>query len=124
MQFDSCRMIVAAALIASAACVSPIGPGSNSRKDPGTLIVRVHDSSGAPIAGVWVYVELPNDVGSFFKEGTPTRADGSAAFFYVPAGRRSVEATLPAGFSADELKRDVDVLKGQSVISQFTLQRL
>jgi hypothetical protein len=39
-------------------------------------------------------VELPNNVGSFFKEGAPTRADGTVKFYYVPAGRRPVEVKV------------------------------
>ena len=125
MRFHLRLHVVAAAVVASAGCVNLIGPSDDSRKDPGTLIVRVRDQSGAAVQNAWVYVELPNNVGSFFKEGTPTRADGTATFYYVPAGRRPVEIKVPAGYEPDgEVKHDVDVVKGQSVTTQFTLRRI
>lgn len=117
--------LIATSLIAAIACVNPLGPDAQSRKDPGTLIVHVRDQSGAPVVNAWVYVELPNNIGSFFKEGTPTRGDGRATFCYVPAGRRPVEVKPPAGYgAAGELTREVDVVKGKSVTTQFTLRRL
>ena len=118
------RVYLLVALVASAACFNPLTPENESRKDPGTVIVDVRDQSGAPIAGVWAYVELPNSVGSFFMEGSPTRADGTVRFQYIPAGRRLVEVKLPPGYSIDgEARRDVDVIKGQTVTTQFTLRR-
>jgi hypothetical protein len=118
------RLSVLAAVIASAACFNPLSPENESRKDPGTVVAEVRDPSGAPIAGVWVYVELPNSIGSFFMEGSPTRADGKVRFQYIPAGRRPVEVKLPPGYSVEgERRRDVDVIKGQTVTTQFTLRR-
>lgn len=118
------RYVAAAAVIASAACTNPIGPNYR-RPDPGTLIVQVRDPSGAPIPNVWVYVELPNDVGGVFQEGTQTRADGIATHHYIPAGRRPVEIKPPPGYEVEgERKRHVDVVKGETVTTQFTLRRL
>jgi hypothetical protein len=83
--------------------------------------VQVHDQDERPIEGVWIYVEMPNNVGSTFQEGTPTRVDGTATFYAVPAGTRRVDVKLPAGYSvgADGLTRQVDVQKGKTVSVQF-----
>jgi hypothetical protein len=116
--------VVAAAVIASAACANPFGPNSR-RPDPGTVVVQVRDQSGAPVPNVWVYVELPNDVGSVFLEGKPTQADGTVTHYYIPAGRRPVEIKPPAGYEAEgERRLEVDVVKGRSVTTQFTLRRM
>jgi hypothetical protein len=124
MESTRCRYVLAAALAASAACVNPLGPDSERTRDPGTLVIRVRDVAGAPIAEVWAYVELPNNVGGFFWEGTPTRADGTATFYYVPAGRRTVEVRPPAGYSVEgPAKENVDMVKGKTVTAQFTLRR-
>ncbi len=117
------RYVLAAALTASA-CVNPLGPDSARLKDPGTVVVTVRDETDEAVRGVWVYVELPNDIGSFFWEGTATDADGRAAFTYVPAGVRMVEVKPPAGYAAEgAAKHEVTVIKGGTVSTQFTLRR-
>ena len=92
-------IFVALAVIASARCSNPLnGEGGLSvPKDPGTLVVRVRDQAAAPVQNVHVSVEMPNDVGSFFMVGASTQANGNMTFYYVPAGRRRVEVTLPPG---------------------------
>jgi hypothetical protein len=121
------KYLLALMLLAAAGCGSPLNPeaGMALPKDPGGLVVRIHDQDSAPVQGVWVYVEMPNNVGSTFQEGTPTRADGTATFYAVPAGTRRVDVTLPAGYSAgpDGLTRPVDVQKGRTVTIQFGLVR-
>ncbi|HEX6974436.1 MAG TPA: carboxypeptidase-like regulatory domain-containing protein [Vicinamibacterales bacterium] len=100
--------------------------GMSLPKDPGSLIVQVLDQDERPVSGVWVYVEMPNNIGSTFQEGTPTRADGTAMFYAVPSGTRRVEIRpVPAGFSAgpDGVMKNVDVLKGQTVTTRFVLHR-
>lgn len=119
------RYLMALLLLAAAGCVSPLNPeaGMALPKDPGRLDVQVHDQEARPVQGVWIYVEMPNNVGSTFQEGTPTRADGTATFYAVPAGTRRVDVTLPAGYSAgpDGLTRQVDVQKGKTVSVRFGL---
>ena len=122
MKSHRSRCVVAAALIASAACFNPIGPAN--RKDPGTRIAEVRNETGTPVPGVCVYVELPNSVGGFFTEGSPTRSDGTVRFQYVPSGRRPVEVKPPAGYSVvGRPKRDVDVINGKTVTIRFTVRR-
>lgn len=117
------RYVLAVALSASA-CANPLAPDSARLKDPGTLVVQVRDTAMAPIEGVWVYVELPNDVGSTFWEGTPTRDDGKVTFHYIPAGSRTIEVRPPAGYVADgAAKREVQVVKGKTASAHFTLRR-
>ena len=118
------RYVLAAALSASAACVNPLQPERARLKDPGTVIVTVRDADGEPLKGVWVYVELPNDVGTTLWEGTPTAGDGTVTFRYVPAGERTVEVKPPAAYSVDgSPKRRVTVVRGKTTTTQFTLQR-
>ncbi len=118
------RYVIAAALAASAACVNPLAPQSARLKDPGTLVVSVQDEGHQPLTGVWVYVELPNDVGSVFWEGTATGGDGKTTFHYVPAGTRMVEVKPSPGYSAvGPVKQEVQVLKGKTAATQFTLRR-
>jgi hypothetical protein len=121
MGFHWQRYIVAAAVIAATGCVNPIGP---FRPHP-SLVVQVRDLSGAPVPNAWVYVELPNRIGSFYKQGSPTRADGTVTFYDLPAGRRPVEVKPPAGYSAvDEVQRDVDIVEDETVTTQFALRRI
>ena len=116
--------LLAVTLLAAAGCENFIGPANNNRKDPGTVIVQVRDTAGAPVTNVWVYIELPNSVGSTFWEGTPTSSDGQVTHRYIPAGRRMLEVKPPAGFTADAPKHEVDVVKDKTVTTQFTLRRL
>ncbi len=117
------RYVLAAALSASA-CINPLGPDRARLKDPGTVVVTVRDETDEAVRGVWVYVELPNDVGSFFWEGTATDADGRVTFSYVPAGVRTVEVKPPAGYAAvGAAKRELTVLKGRTATALFTLRR-
>jgi hypothetical protein len=121
------RSTLALMLLMAAGCVSPLNPeaGMPLPRDPGDLVVHIQDQDGRPIEGVWIYVEMPNNIGSTFQEGTPTRADGNATFYAVPAGTRRVDVKLPAGFSAgaDGVTRQVDVLKGRTVTIQFGVVR-
>lgn len=111
------------ALLSTAACVNPLGPANANRKDPGTVIVQVRETGGAAVPNAWVYIELPNSVGSTFWEGTPTRSDGTVTHRYIPAGRRMLEVKPPAGFLADTPKQEIDVVKDRTVTAQFTLRR-
>ena len=117
------RMLLAAAILATTACFNPIAPPDN-RRDPGTVIVHVRDTNGAAIVGVWVYIELPNSVGSTFWEGTPTSQDGSVTHRVIPAGRRMLEVKPLVGFVADTLRQEIDVVKDRTTNAQFTLRRI
>ena len=116
------RMLFAAAVLATTACFNPIAPPDN-RRDPGTVVVHVRDTDGAPISGVWVYIELPNSIGSTFWEGSPTRADGSVTHRVIPQGRRMLEVRPPAGYVADFPKQEIDVVKDRTTNAQFTLRK-
>jgi hypothetical protein len=116
--------LLAVALLTTAACDNLLSPAANNRKDPGTVIVQVRDTAGAPVTNVWVYIELPNSVGSTFWEGTPTRSDGQVTHRYIPAGRRMLEVKPPAGFAVDTPTQEVEVVKDATVTAQFTLRRL
>ena len=115
-------LVVSVAL--TAACKNFLEPGvPENRRNPGTVVVRVADTSGAPVADVWVYIELPNSIGSTFWEGTPTKADGTATHRVIPAGRRSLEVRPPAGYAVEgSTRQEVDVVKDQTVSAQFTLR--
>ena len=92
-------------------------------KDPGTVVARVTDQSGAPISGVWVYVhDIPNSVGGTFSRGRATDASGVAAIIGIPAGRLRVEVKPPNGYAAPEILT-VDVVKGQSSSVVFALAK-
>jgi hypothetical protein len=115
-------------VLATVGCNSLLGPenGYPVPKDPGTLVVRVRDQAGAPVAGVRVSVEMPNSVGSFFTESAETDSDGERVFYYVPAGSRRVEVAPPSGFVAGAagLIAAVTVVKDQSTIAEFRLVRV
>jgi hypothetical protein len=91
--------------------------------DPGTVLIRVRDQAGKPVAGVQATVEVPNDRGGLFKIGRLTGNDGSARIPSVPAGERRVEIAQPAGFADGERSRDVVVVKGRTTTVDFTLVR-
>src|SRR5688572_16025762 len=101
------------------ACVT--SPG---RVDPGTVVVTVRDTSGAAVAGAWVYIELPNNIGSTFWDGTATNGEGMVTHRYIPAGRRMLEVKPPAGFAADVPKQEVEVIKDATVTAEFILRRV
>jgi hypothetical protein len=95
-------------------------------KDPGTVIVRVGDQLGAPVARVGITVsEIPNSVGSFFGESQASDANGTATFTDIPAGSRRVEIAVPLGFApdADGAVRQVAVVKSASVTVAFRIIR-
>ena len=113
-------LLAAIALVATVACeygLQPRGP------DLGTVIVTVRDTAGSPVGNAWVYIELPNSVGSTFWEGSATRSDGSVTHRYIPQGRRVLEVKPPAGFVADTSRQEVDVVKDRTTNAQFTLRR-
>ena len=112
--------------IASSACgtFAELGLPEN-RRNPGTVVVTVVGLAGAPVVNAWVYIELPNSVGSTFWEGTPTKADGTATHRVIPAGRRTLEVKPPAGYVADgDSRQEVDVVKDKTVHAKFTLRPL
>lgn len=119
---------VALLALATASCRSPLGPsefGLPVPNEPGRLVVRVRDQAGLAVQNAYVCVEMPNSVGSFFKECSWTRPDGTTIFFAVPAGRRPVDVTPPVGFSAGlgGLIREVAVIKGVESTVEFELTR-
>jgi hypothetical protein len=117
------RCCLAVSLLAIAGCGELLLEPPN-RKDPGTVIVHVRDTSGAAVAGAWVYIELPNSIGSTFWEGTATNGQGNVTHRVIPAGRRMLEVKPPASFAADEPRQEVEVIKDRTVTAQFTLRRV
>ena len=114
--------------LGSTGCGGLLGPsesGLSTPKDPGKVIVQVRDLAGVAVRNAYVTVEMPNSIGSFFKEGSWTKANGTVTFHAVPAGRRPVEVKPPAGYSAGPapLVRETDVVKGGSVTLEFRLAR-
>lgn len=89
------------------------------------MIVQVRDQNAVPLENTYACVEMPNSVGSSFKVCTWTRADGRTTFDFVPAGRRKVDVTPPAGFSpgVGGLVQEVDVVKGRESLVDFRLTR-
>jgi hypothetical protein len=120
----STSWLVATTLLAMTSCWSPIAPVPENRRDPGTVVVHVRDTAGVPVSGAWVYIELPNSVGSTFWEGSPTKGDGTVTHRIIPAGRRMFEVRPPAGFAADAPKQEVEVVKDRTVNASFTLRRV
>lgn len=120
------RLLVAiAVIIAATACENPFQPGlPDNRRDPGTVVVSVRDTAGNPVVDAWVYIELPNSIGSTFWEGTATKSDGTVTHRYIPAGRRTLEVKPPAGYATDVPKQEIDVIKDRTTTAQFTLRRL
>ena len=120
-------VLLALSAATSMSCSNPLSPGSVP-KDPGTVIVRVSDQLGAPVANVAVVIsEIPNSVGSFYSVGQSTGADGVTNFgSSIPAGSRRVSITIPAGFVAgsDGLVRQIEVVKSASVTVEFRITRL
>ena len=120
--------IVLAIAAVSAACSNLLGSeaGLPVPKDPGTVLARVRDQAGEGIAGVSVDIhDIPNSVGSFYSMSQRTRGDGVVEFTFIPAGRRRVQVTLPAGYSAgaEQLIESVDVVKNATVRVTFVLVR-
>ena len=119
--------VVTLLVAAAAGCANLLGPdGSYLPTDPGTLVVRVRDQSGAPVPGARVSVELPNALGSVFMESSQTDSRGTHTFYYVPAGSRLVEVAPPSGFATGEaqLVQHVNVVKDESTTADFALVRL
>ena len=108
----------------TAACENPFQPGlPDNRRDPGTVVVTVRDTAGNPVRDAWVYIQLPNSVGSTFWEGSPTKSDGTVTHRYIPQGRRTLEVKPPVGFAADAPTQEVDVVKDRTTNAQFTLRK-
>jgi len=119
------RVVCVLMLLACAGCdgCGTYGPDTIP-KDPGTVVVRITDQSGAPIGSVWVYVhDIPNSVGSTFSRGRATNAAGVAEITSIPAGRRRVEVKPPNGYAVQEIVT-VDVVKGESITVPFVLVTL
>lgn len=113
--------IIALALIVCVAC-DLAGPDSVP-VDPGTVVARVTDESGAPMRDVWVYVhDIPNRVGSTYTVGVPTNGSGTARIDSIPAGRRRVDVKPPAGYAPPDAVL-LDVIEGQDVSVELTLKR-
>ena len=111
------------ALLTASACENFWQPGlPDNRRDPGTVVVTVRDTAGKPVANAWVYIELPNSVGSTFWEGSPTKSDGTVTHRYIPQGRRMLEVKAPAGYTADTPKQEIDVVRDKTTNAQFTLR--
>lgn len=122
MRMTVVAWILAFALIVTVAC-DLAGPDTVPT-NPGTVIANVSDSAGAPVAGVWVYVnDIPNAVGSTFSVSVQTGASGIARIAAIPAGERRVEAKPPPGYTGDALIKSVEVQGGRSVTVAFVLIR-
>jgi hypothetical protein len=122
------RHLVLAITVVCAGCANPLNPeaGMAVPKDSGTVVARLSDQDGAPLRDVLVLVrDIPNALGSFYSVGQGTDAKGVMTIHGIPAGRRRVEVTLPAGYTAgpDGVVKEVDVVKGASVTVFFRLVR-
>ena len=121
MRMATVAWILALALMVCVAC-DLAGP-ETVPKDPGTVVARVTDESGAPLAGVWVYVhDIPNSVRTTFTIGVATNASGTATIDVIPAGHRRVEVKPPQGYLVPDMV-PVDVAGRQTVTVTFTLKR-
>lgn len=122
------RHLVLANAVACAGCANPLNPeaGLPVPKDPGTVVARLSEQDGAPVRDVYVQVhDIPNAVGSVYSVGQWTDANGVTTIHAIPAGRRRVEVTPPAGFTAgpDGVVTEVDVVKDAPVTVFFGLVR-
>ena len=118
-------LLLLGALVFASACENPFQPGlPDNRRDPGTVVVTVRDTAGNPVRDAWVYIELPNSVGSTFWEGSPTKAGGTVTHRYIPQGRRTLELKPPSAFMSDSPKQEIDVVKDRTTYAQFTVRRL
>jgi hypothetical protein len=105
--------------------VSLSGCGATNPDAPGnlgTVVVFVHDDTGAALAGVDVRVTEPNNVGSVFMVGEATNAVGMVTFRDVPAGQRPVQVFPPSGYlpSAEPIQT-ANVIVNQTTTVAFTL---
>jgi hypothetical protein len=94
-------------------------------RDPGRIIVRVLDQVGAPVQNAYACIEQPSAVGNQFKTCSWTGRDGMTLPHTVASGRRPVDVTLPAGFSAgpEGLIREVDLVKDRTLTVDFNVRR-
>ena len=85
---------VFAALVAIGA-IACSEAGLATPTNPGTIVVRVTDQVGAPVAGVQVTVsDIPNKVGGVYSVSQWTGTDGSVTIDYVDAGLRRVSISV------------------------------
>lgn len=115
-------LMLAWAMVAGAGCDAD---GLWVPQNAGSVRALVRDSTGSPVPGAQVMVEIPNDVGSVFRTGSSTNSSGTVTIHYVPAGSRPVDVTAPAGFSIDSAHRVqvVEVQKGRTTSVTFVLTR-
>lgn len=113
------RSLVAAALTL---CAAGCENGLAVPIDPGTVLARVRDQTGAPVANVPISVET---VDRTSWQTISTRSDGTVTFLAVAAGTHRTWATLPSGYTAiaDSLTKAVSVSKGQTTDVTFTLTK-
>ena len=107
-------------------CENILGPDRQTPEDSGTVTVRVQNTAGEAVAGMRVCVELRGDEPYVGRVCGPTRSDGTFIAYYVESGRRTVECTPAAGYTADRdhLIREVEVTRGSSVQVTFVLIRI
>ena len=112
------RLLGGVSTLIAIAAISGCEAGLATPTNPGTIVVRVTDQGGAPMAGVQVTVsDIPNKVGSFYSVSQWTGADGTATIASVDAGLRRVTIDVPTGYGPDPqgTARQVEVIKGESV---------
>jgi hypothetical protein len=117
-------LMLAWTTVAGAGCESEFR--SPAPKNPGTVRALVQDTSGAPIRGAEVMVEIPNSVGSVYRTGSSTSASGTVTIHGVPEGERPVYVTPPAGFSIDAAHRMqlANVTRNRTTSVTFVLNRM
>lgn len=117
--------LVRVALVAAAIGLSACGgggaggaalPPAGTLGPKGTILAKVTDTSGAPVAGA--VVRMVQSTGDYV-DG-PTNARGEVLFGNVPAGKASVRAeSLGYYLSGDQ---DVQVVEGKQADCAFTLE--
>ena len=122
-----CSIALALAIVVStSACSVNPEAGSCVPNNPGSVIARVQDQTGAPVASVRVEVGgIPNCVGSFYSVAQTTGRDGVTEIAAIDAGVRHVSITLPQGYDAgpEGVSRDIEVIRNRSVDVAFTILR-
>ena len=104
-------LLTAAVLLATAATATT--SGAQDTASTGTIVGRVTEEGGAPLAGAQVYIsELGRD--------TRTGADGSYRLTRIPAGPRLVRVRL---IGHGTQSATANVVAGQSVTLDFQMVR-
>lgn len=117
-------LMLAAAAFAAGGCNPEAGMWLP--RNAGSVRALVRDTSGSPVRGAQVMVEMPNSVGGVFWTGSSTNSSGTVTIHGVPEGSRPVDVTPPAGFSIHAAQRVqvVEVQEGRTAAVTFVVTRM